>query len=149
MIIIIDTREKLPLDFRHIKEATVESGTIQTGDYSIKGLEHLFSIERKSIPDLVGSLTTGRDRFERELHRLRGYRFKRLLIIGHRSEIEAHKYRSKVSPNSILASLNAFEVRYDIPFIFANGKVASDLVYRWAFWFNREIIKTAEKAKGE
>lgn len=143
MIIIIDSREQTPIEFQ--PEVKTERGTLQSGDYSIKGLEHLFSVERKSIADLVGSLTSGRDRFERELHRLRGFRFRRLLIIGHRSELLAGKYRSKASPKSILSSLNAFEIRYNIPVVFANEMAAAELINRWAYWFAREISKDAAK----
>lgn len=142
MIIIVDSREQTPLTFpEHVQ---TERGTLQSSDYSVKGLEHIFGVERKSIADLVGSLTSGRDRFERELHRLRGYRFKRLLIVGHRQDIVSGDYRSKASPKSILASLSAFEVRYDIPVVFANEKAAADLVVRWAYWFAREVKKNAQ-----
>jgi hypothetical protein len=40
----------------------------------VAGLEELFVIERQSIADLVGCcIGESRERFERELHRLRGY----------------------------------------------------------------------------
>ena len=58
-------------------------GTLVSSDYSAAGIESLFAIERKTVGDLVGCCTgENRDRFERELHRLRGFRFKRLLVIG-------------------------------------------------------------------
>jgi len=37
-----------------------------------------------------------RERFERELHRLRGYRFKRLLMVGSEAEILAGQYHSNI-----------------------------------------------------
>lgn len=144
MIIVIDNREQVMLPFA--VNVKTERGTLYSGDFSVKGLEHLIGIERKSISDLCGSLTSGRERFERELHRLRGYRFKRLLVVGHRSEIVAGNYRSKAKPQSILASLNAFEVRYDIPVVFANEKTAAELVVRWCYWFQREVMKDAEQS---
>jgi len=53
------------------------------------GGENLFAIERKSIADLVGCCVgENRERFFRELHRLRGFRFKRLLVIGGRADID-------------------------------------------------------------
>jgi hypothetical protein len=49
----------------------------------IRGLEELFGVEPKSINDVVGCCVGDkRARLEREMHRLRGYRFKRLLIVG-------------------------------------------------------------------
>src|SRR4051794_16412534 len=85
-VIVRDTREQLPLAFTRLQ---CEPGTLTTGDYSFRGGENIFSVERKSIADLVGCCTgENRERFERELHRLRGYRFKRLLIIGTQAEIK-------------------------------------------------------------
>ncbi len=48
--IVIDTREQMPLVFRHLSAVRA---TLQTGDYSVLGLEHLFAVERKSLADLV------------------------------------------------------------------------------------------------
>jgi hypothetical protein len=82
-------------------------------------LQDLFSIERKTISDLVGCcMGDNRDRFERELHRLRGYRFKRPLVVGSEAEILAGAYHSNIKPNAVLASVCAFEVRYDLPVVF-------------------------------
>jgi DNA excision repair protein ERCC-4 len=94
-------------------------GTLQTGDYSVAGLEDLFSIERKTVSDLVGRcLGDNRERFERELHRLRSYRFKRLLVVGSEAEILAGRYHSNIKPNAVLATVFAFEMRYDLPVVF-------------------------------
>jgi ERCC4-type nuclease len=83
--IAVDNREQDPLVFTRLKSVT---GTLYSGDYSIRGLEDVFAIERKSIEDLANCCLAGnRDRFEHELHRLRGYRFKRLLVIGTREDI--------------------------------------------------------------
>ncbi len=143
--IIIDRREQVMLPFA--ENVRTERGTLYSGDFSVKGLEHLISIERKSLNDAIGSLTSGRERFERELHRLRGFRFRRLLVVGARADIERGNYRSKASPKSILASLNAFEVRYDIPVVFASERDAAALVVRWCYWFAREVGKDAERCK--
>lgn len=87
-----------------------------SGDYSVAGLEDLFSIERKTVADLVGCcMGDNRERFERELHRLRGYRFKRLLVVGSEAEILAGQYHSNINPKAVMATLCAFEVRYDVP----------------------------------
>jgi ERCC4-type nuclease len=143
MKIIIDSREQAPLTFQKLES---ERGTLQSGDYSVQGLEHLFAVERKSIQDLVASVTRERDRFERELHRLRGFRFKRVLIVGNESQIINRQYRGNANPKSILHSLYAFECRYDIPFIWGGGEGrCSQLVERWAFWFAREVSKSAER----
>jgi hypothetical protein len=88
---------------------------------------------------------SNRERFERELHRLRGYRFKRLLIVGTRAEIEAGDYRSNIKPQSVLHTLSAFEARYDCPVVFCPDPTAAALqVESWAYWFSREIVKSFE-----
>ena len=120
--IIIDTREQTPLVFKHLAS---ERGTLQSGDYSIAGLEHDFAIERKSIPDLCGSLTRGRERFELELHRLRGFEFARVLIVGSPQEVQAQAANSK----AVFSSISAFEARYKVPFIWEpNPEFAARLV---------------------
>ena len=141
--IIIDSREQAPLRFANLPAI---GGTLTSGDYSFAGGEDLFSIERKSIPDLVACCAgSNRERFERELHRLRGYRFKRLMIVGTRAEIEAGEYRSNINPKAVLATLSAFECRYDVPVVFIPDPTAAALqVETWAYWFAREIVKAHE-----
>lgn len=56
-----------------------------------------------------------RDRFERELHRLRGFRFKRLLIVGSELEVQQGVAFSRINPKSIFGSLAAWECRCDVP----------------------------------
>ena len=137
---MVDTREQEPLAFQRL---TSVRGTLTTGDYSVAGLEDLFSIERKSISDLVGCcMGDNRERFERELHRLQGYRFKRLLVVGSEAEILAGQYHSNIKPNAVLASVCAFEVRYDLPVVFVPAAQAgARLVERWAFYFAREVVQ--------
>jgi ERCC4-type nuclease len=81
--IIVDTREQTPLPFRRFQ---TRGGALLSGDYSVAGLEQLFAVERKSIGDVVACCVgQNRERFERELHRLRGFRFKGLLVVGNGS----------------------------------------------------------------
>ncbi|MEM7387249.1 MAG: ERCC4 domain-containing protein [Verrucomicrobiota bacterium] len=135
--VVIDTREKAPLRFSE----NTESGSLYSGDYSIKGYEDIFAVERKSLADLTGSLSSGRDRFQRELHRLRGYRFKRLLIVASKADAKAKKYRSQITPASVFGSVQAFEVRYDIPVIWEPSELnAARLVEQWGKYFVREHL---------
>jgi DNA excision repair protein ERCC-4 len=144
MKIIVDSREQTPLTFTRFDS---ERGTLQSGDYSIAGLTHRFAVERKSIPDLVQSVTRERERFERELHRLRGFDFARLLIVGTEADVRAGNYRSEATPKSVLHSLHAFEVRYGIPVVWADTEaLAATLIERWAFWHVRELQKLLDTA---
>ena len=140
--IVIDTREIQPLKFTRLEAV---AGTLYTGDYSIRGLEDQFAVERKSIDDTASCCASGnRDRFEHELHRLRGYQFKRLLIIGSREQIAAGRYHSRIAPKAVLATLGAFEIRYSIPLVFcASLEEAAAAIERWVWWTAREMVKSA------
>jgi len=141
--VVIDTREQTPLP---ISKLSTETGTLYSGDYSVKGMEEVFAIERKTIADLVGSLTSGRDRFMNELHRLRGYRFRRLLIVGSRNDIKTGNYRSRTKPRAVLASLAAVEALFDIPATFSPDQTQAALtVEQRAFWSWREHRKSFAK----
>jgi ERCC4-type nuclease len=116
--IAVDTREQSPLKFTRLE--AVERALF-TGDYSIMGLEEEFAVDRKSLDDLANCcLATNRDRFEHELHRLRGYQFKRLLIVGTREDIAVGRYHSRITPKAVLATLGVFEVRYSVPSVFVH-----------------------------
>jgi DNA excision repair protein ERCC-4 len=140
-VVVIDQREQAPLVFTRLQAVP---GTLAVGDYSVAGLEHLISIERKSIDDLANCcMGANRDRLERGLLKLRGYRFKRLLVVGTREDIAAGHYHSKINPKSVLATLGAFEVRY-LPVVFADTpEAAAREIERWAFWFAREVVENA------
>jgi ERCC4-type nuclease len=89
--------------------------TLVTGDYGLLQCPRAASIERKTIADLVSCLSGDRPRFEHELLRMRGYPFRRLVVVGLRSEIEQGHYRSRMTPKAVLHSLASFEVRYNLP----------------------------------
>jgi ERCC4-type nuclease len=141
-VVVIDTREQMPLPFARLDW---ERGTLASGDYSFRGGEELFAIERKTVPDLAACCTgDNRERFFRELHRLRGFRFKRLLIVGDPEQIEAHAYPSKIAPRAIMATLHAIEARFDLPVAYAPTPEAAGLqVESWAYWFARELVQSA------
>ena len=142
--IVIDTREKLPLIF----DGTIRTVRkfIRTGDYSVEGYEDQFAVERKSIPDLIGTLTAGRSRFERELQRMAGIAFRRVIVEGSLRQVIAsakrveQDKRRRVRTSSIIGTIYAFEVRYGVPFVFAaqGAREAAWRVEKWARYFVRE-----------
>jgi ERCC4-type nuclease len=138
--IVVDSREQTPLVFTRLRAVTA---TLTTGDYSLAGAEHLFSVERKTIDDLVACCAgANRKRFEHELERLRSYRFKRLLVIGSEDDLQNGHYRSQITPRSVLATLRTFEVRYELPIVYrADPLAAACLVEDWIWRFAREMTK--------
>jgi hypothetical protein len=68
---------------------------------------------------------------------------KRLLVVGSEAEILAGQYHSNIKPNAVLATVWAFEVRYDLPVVFVQtAKAGARLVERWAFYFARQTVET-------
>lgn len=132
-VVVIDTREQKPLEFPHLQ--TVR-GTLQTGDYGLQGLPD-WGIERKSVPDMVNSLTGERERFWRELERLRGMQgrgFARLLIIGTQRELVAVLSRRSVKVAQVLGSLAAIDARF-IPVVWAaTPEQAAAMIEGWAWY---------------
>lgn len=137
--LIVDTREQRPLVFRHLEAVP---GTLQSGDYSISGLEDEFAVERKSVADLVGSVTRDRDRFARELHRLRGFRWKYLLIVGTEMELARLAAQGRANPAQVKHSILAFSARYNLPAVWVdNPEAAAHVVESWAFFAYREAMR--------
>ena len=98
------------------------TATLATGDYSIAGAESLIAIERKSLDDLIGSLTSGRERFERELHRGKALDYFAIVIEARLSDLSNGRYQSKMNPRAAIQSLLAFSVRYGLPIFFAENR---------------------------
>ena len=59
IVAIQDTREQRPLD---LSPLAVEIGTLKTGDYSVKGMETIVTIERKGLSDILGCFGGERER---------------------------------------------------------------------------------------
>jgi hypothetical protein len=77
--IIIDSREKTPWAFDP-QDARCTRGTLKTGDYALAG-DDGFAIERKSLNDFLGTISSGWARFERELIRARDAGFTMPVIV--------------------------------------------------------------------
>lgn len=68
--IIVDTREQKPWDFNDTFDIT--KAKLDTGDYSIEGLENILCIERKSSVNEISNNITEK-RFKDVLDRMAGY----------------------------------------------------------------------------
>lgn len=121
MTAIIDTREQLPANLEDMK---TERGTLDTGDYSIKGLEAYVRIERKSLPDLIACIGRERERFEREMVRLRGFRHKSVVVECYWSDIYDAKWQGLITPNHVIGSLGRWQLN-GIPFILCGPRPLS------------------------
>lgn len=124
MKIIQDSREQAPYAFNVPKYAgtVVEVAALSTGDYSLHGLTDRIAIERKSLPDLTGTLTTGRERFQRECERGRGLDYFGLVIEASMNDVRRHNYRSAMTPQSLLQTLAAWSIRYGLHVHWCGGR---------------------------
>ena len=102
---IIDAREQTPWDLSPMR---IQSGTLSVGDYSVAGLESIVAIERKSLQDFVMCCGSERDRFQRELDRLRGWPCHAVIIEAGWGEIELAQWRGKLTSKQVMASFTAW-----------------------------------------
>lgn len=114
-VMLTDTREQAPLPFEHCPTLRT---TLQTGDYSALGLQGVLAVERKSIPDLLRSLSQERGRFMRELERMRGYRTRALLVVGTGAEMQEMIRRRGMQLAAVKGSLASIEAMY-CPILYA------------------------------
>ena len=132
MHIIIDSREQLPLSFSGWSDINTSVAALPTGDYSLLGLHDKIAVERKTLVDIVNCFSgTERDRFERELSRGRGLDYFAVVIEASYAEMEARKYRSKLSPSQALKVLLDLQVRYNASFIWAGNRRAAEFITHW------------------
>ena len=145
MRIVIDSREKQPLDFSLYPDVEVAIGTLQAGDYSIMGFTAEIAIERKSVNDLIGFLTHDRDRFKHELERLRGYRSALVVVEAPFDAIRRGQYHSRMNPDAAVESIFSMMQQYRIPFYFADNRADGAFA---AFSFLRHFLRhETERAK--
>ena len=142
--ICVDRREQLPLDLTipyEGKPFTLHTvpGTLQCGDYAVVGLEHIAVVERKSLSDLIGVVTYGRERFKRELQRAKAYPTRVIIIEGFESNVLLGQYRSKVNPLSVIGSLYKWRARYGISFEWAGDRQRAALAVARTLWASAQV----------
>jgi ERCC4-type nuclease len=125
--IIVDTREQHPWTFQH---HAVAHRKLDTGDYSIEGLENILCIERKNgIAEIANNMTESR--FEDVINRMKTYKHAFILIecdydqmmnypIG--SDVPKRAWsKIKISPAFILKFLSELSVHHNIHVIFCGS----------------------------
>ena len=152
MKIVIDTREQAPYSFSGY-DALVQRATLDTGDYSIKGFETVVAVERKAPDDLMACLTRERERFTRELDRLRGFHSAAIVVEMPFDYLGGGMYRSSMKPESAVQSVISIIEKYRMPIFFATTrKMGEFFTYHFLRHFARhtaEQLKAAMDAMGE
>ena len=110
--IIVDTREKNPLDLsKHGIDTVV--GTLKYGDYSMKypSLQQHVAVERKSLDDFLMCCGRERERFEKELTGLRGIKYSMILCEFRYEEIFSDMSRSRINRNAVAMSIARWQMQ--------------------------------------
>lgn len=127
MVILMDTREQAGLEFPTDSILTaVERCTLSVGDYACRFLDGTMPpvrFERKSIPDLFGTLTGGYARFKREVERAQSEQLMLILIIESPllTVLDSHSYSSFSGP-SMVQKLFTLMIRHKLPVIFCRNR---------------------------
>ena len=138
MEIIADTREQQPWDFQdHDIVEKVISTKLDTGDYSVVGLEDKVCLERKkSVAEVANNVN--QDRFWKEMKRMEEFDYRFVLLefsiddvlnfpVG--STIPKSKWKYlKVSGNYIMKKLTQIQIDYNIHVVFCGDVDNAQLV---------------------
>lgn len=114
--VIVDTREQRPwvLDPRYY---ATDRATLDTGDYSVRGLEDRLRIERKSLGDFVGTAIGDWLRFRKELNRLASFDVALIVVEADLDDVWAHRYESEASPDSVVGRANGIFLDHGVPVV--------------------------------
>ena len=122
VVVVVDNREQLPWNLSPLR---MVAGTLQSGDYGLHAAPDLAAIERKSLDDLLGCITSGRDRFSRELERLRAFPTRAVIVEATWDDLERGQWRSLVKPQSVVSSVLRW-IGDGVPFILAGDRARAE-----------------------
>lgn len=139
MVIVQDSRERLPFSFLSAgADITVEVGKLEVGDYSLRGLQNKIAVERKSLADLVQSISRERERFFKELTRAQGLESFCIVVESSWMDLSEGKYRSNMDAGAAAASVVSIMSRMHIPVFFAGSRELAEL---FTASFLRQFLK--------
>lgn len=133
-ILLQDTREQMPLfdESVRIEGLNVINTALVHGDYSIKGFEDRFCVERKQMSDFYSYIGKGREHTVCKMRRfeemIQAGGFVGLVIEASESDLLAGYMMSRVSPETARMAIVSFEVRYGVHVYYNRSR--DDLI-RW------------------
>lgn len=120
-IILTDTREQMPYRFPNTKICTLEYGDY-TVEYEGKSYLDKICIERKgSMSELFSLSGTGRERFCRELEKMKDVKFKYMLIESDYLSIVNDQPPGLLPASNVYATIFSFMIKYQITPLFFNS----------------------------
>ncbi len=146
---IRDTREQ---DGYVFPPNTTEEHALPVADYTIKRLQGVVRVERKSFSDLIGSLTSGRERFRKEMELLRAYPWRAVVVEASFLDVLENNYRRRMHPAALAATVASWSGKY-APIYFCEDRNGAQQYCREflvqaarAHWEELEIIRRAMEA---
>lgn len=126
MIIIQDTREQKPLEFKHYSITEVFKQKMDVGDYCAEfkdGYRPPIVFDRKSISDLYGTMGKGYPRFKKCIQRAQEQNIQLFIIVeGSLTKVSKGYSRSKIKGSSMVQKLFTLSVRYGVHTIFCSTR---------------------------
>lgn len=145
MVIIYDTREQpTPALMRRLSAFPCETRREMCGfgDYSAActlpdgsefSLNGVVAVERKmSLDELSRNFTAGRERFAREFERATENGGKLYLLVEDSSwdMVFAGRYKTKFNKEAYIASLMAWQARYNTQIVFCTAAISPMMIYK-------------------
>lgn len=126
MKIIADTREQKVLEFTHPYITEIKREKLDVGDYGVEFNDgHIPPVffERKSLEDLVGSLSKGYKRFRKEIIRAKESNVLLVILIECSiTKVLKGIEQSQRSGDEILQQLFTITIRHKVPFFCLNNR---------------------------
>lgn len=128
-VILRDKREKIPWTFDFYNDVDVIDYSLKTADYSLKGFEDSFGIERKrSTNEISINLGIKKKQFEAELERFSHFRFAYVICEFPMSYLDTFPVNSgipesrwksiRINKNYMKMQIGRMSAKYQIEFIF-------------------------------
>ena len=121
-VLVQDTREQRPLFNSPPEGLEIVTDTLYQGDYSIRGFEDKFCIERKQISDFYSYIGKERERTIKKMEAFNEMRFAGLVIEASESDILNGFHMSRVSPETARQALVSFEIRYGVHVYYSKSR---------------------------
>jgi len=164
MEILVDTREQATskaMQRYNSFGVPYSRATLSYGDYAAnfklldgsmlhdtsKTIHPFCAVERKmNLDELAQCFTHSRERFEREFQRAteKGCFIHLICEEGSFEKIEGHKYNSKFPPKAFLASITAWQRRYNIHFHFCSSLETGHLIKEFLYRDMKERLEKGE-----
>lgn len=147
IIIVEDSREQTPLSFDGFRGVDSMRSGLKTGDYSIQGYEDQICFERKSIPDLISTLSAGHERFLREIERMKTYE-ESYILIEHTASIACHycdRHGWTAKYDTAIQSLFAYAFHCPLRVVFCKNR---EYMAKYIVKKSREFLKKKGENNG-